>query len=105
VGTRPEACSLLASFAASLPLRMPAPIATTEMAAYLLACSEGTIGELAALLTSAATAAIQSGEESVSQGALLLADYAGPVRAPGPVRARARVTTAGSARRWPPGNR
>ena len=74
----PEACSLLASFAASLPLRRPSPIATAEMAAYLLARSEGTIGELSALLTSAATAAIQSGEESVSQGALLLADYAGP---------------------------
>lgn len=74
----PEACSLLASFAASLPLRRPSPVATAEMAAYLLARSEGTIGELSALLTSAATAAIQSGEESVSQGALLLADYAGP---------------------------
>ncbi|MGB8996240.1 MAG: hypothetical protein WCC65_13145 [Pseudonocardiaceae bacterium] len=46
-----DACSLLASFAASFPLRGPSPIATEEMAAYLLARSEGTIGELAHLLT------------------------------------------------------
>jgi hypothetical protein len=74
----PEACSLLASFAASFPLRRPSPIATTEMAAYLLARSEGTIGELAALLTEAAVAAIRSGEEAISRQTLQTADYAGP---------------------------
>jgi len=41
-----EACSLLASFATSFPLRRPSPIATEEMAAYLLTRSDGTIGEL-----------------------------------------------------------
>jgi hypothetical protein len=74
----PEACSLLASFAASFPLRRPSPIATAETAAYLLTRSEGTIGELAALLTDAATAAITSGEEMISQRTLLMAGYAGP---------------------------
>ncbi|HEX5297029.1 MAG TPA: TniB family NTP-binding protein [Streptosporangiaceae bacterium] len=74
----PEACSLLASFAASFPLRCPSPIATTEMAAYLLTRSEGTIGELAALLTQAAVAAIESGAEAINQRTLLMADYAGP---------------------------
>jgi hypothetical protein len=74
----PDACSLLASFAASLPLRRPSHIATSEMAAYLLTRSEGTIGELAALLTSAAAAAIESGEEAINQRTLLLAPYAGP---------------------------
>ena len=74
----PEACSLLASFAASFPLRRPSPIATAETAAYLLTRSEGTIGELAALLTEAAVAAITSGEETISQRALLMAGYAGP---------------------------
>jgi hypothetical protein len=74
----PEACSLLASFAASSPLRRPSPIATAETAAYLLTRSEGTIGELAALLTEAAVAAITSGEETISQRALLMAGYAGP---------------------------
>jgi hypothetical protein len=73
-----DACSLLASFAASFPLRRPSPIATTEMAAYLLARSEGTIGELAALLTEAAVAAIRSGEEAISRQTLQTADYAGP---------------------------
>jgi len=74
----PDACSLLASFAASFPLRRASHIATTEMTAYLLTRSEGTIGELAALLTDAAVAAIESGEEAISQRTLLLAPYAGP---------------------------
>jgi hypothetical protein len=71
-------CSLLASFAASFPLREASHIATTEMATYLLTRSEGTIGELARLLTDAAVAAIESGEEAINQRTLLLAPYAGP---------------------------
>ena len=39
-----ETCSLLASFAASFPLRRRSHIATPEMARYLLTRSEGTIG-------------------------------------------------------------
>lgn len=74
----PEACSLLASFAASFPLHRPSPIAATEMASYLLTRSEGTIGELARLLTDAAVAAIESGEEAINQRTLQLAPYAGP---------------------------
>lgn len=73
-----DTCSLLASFAASFPLRRPSPIATPEMASYLLTRSEGTIGELAHLLTDAAVAAIESGEEAINQRTLLLAPYAGP---------------------------
>ncbi|MEU6012003.1 TniB family NTP-binding protein [Streptomyces sp. NPDC047453] len=76
--TDADACSLLASFAAAFPLRRPSPIATTEMADYLLTRSEGTIGELAHLLTDAAVAAIESGEEAINQRTLLLAPYAGP---------------------------
>lgn len=49
-----------------------------EMAAYLLTRSEGTIGELARLLTDAAIAAIDSGEEAINQRTLLMAGYAGP---------------------------
>jgi hypothetical protein len=45
---------MLASFAASLPLRRPSSIATLDMARYLLTRSEGTIGELAHLLMAAA---------------------------------------------------
>jgi hypothetical protein len=73
-----EACSLLASFAASFPLRRPSRIATPEMASYLLTRSEGTIGELAHLLTGAAVEAIESGEEAITQRVLLLAPYTGP---------------------------
>ncbi|MFC5856831.1 TniB family NTP-binding protein [Streptomyces chlorus] len=76
--TGADACSLLASFAAAFPLRRPSPIATAEMAGYLLTRSEGTIGELAHLLTDAAVAAIESGEEAINQRTLLLAPYAGP---------------------------
>lgn len=73
-----DACSLLASFAASFPLRRPSSIATAEMAAYLLTRSEGTIGELAQLLADAAVAAIESGEEAINQQTLQRASYAGP---------------------------
>lgn len=73
-----EACSLLASFAGSFPLRRPSPIAAVEMAEYLLARREGTIGELAALFTDAAVAAIESGEEAINRCTLLMATYAGP---------------------------
>lgn len=70
--------SLLASFAASFPLRRPSDIAGTEMASYLLTRSEGTIGELSHLLMDAAIAALDSGEESINRTTLLLATYTGP---------------------------
>lgn len=73
-----ETRTLLASFAASFPLRRPSTIATSEMTTYLLTRSEGTIGELTRLLTDAAIAAVDSGEECINTKTLLLADYAGP---------------------------
>jgi hypothetical protein len=73
-----DACSLMASFAASFPLHRPSPIGTSEMTAYLLTRCEGTIGELATLLTEAATVAISTGEESINQTTLQQAAYAGP---------------------------
>jgi type II secretory pathway predicted ATPase ExeA len=73
-----DACSLLASFAASFPLQRPSTIASTEMCEYLLTRSEGTIGELASLLADAAVAAIESGEEAINRRTLLLAPYTGP---------------------------
>jgi type II secretory pathway predicted ATPase ExeA len=73
-----QACSLLASFAASFPLRRRSSIATVEMARYLLTRSEGTIGEVTHLLTDAALAAIESGEEAINQRTLLMASYVGP---------------------------
>lgn len=73
-----EARSLLASFAASFPLLSPSTIDTEDMARYLLARSEGTIGELAHLLTAAAVVAVQTGEERINHQTLTLADYIGP---------------------------
>ncbi len=71
-------CSLLASFAASFPLRRPSTIATHDMSQYLLTRTEGTIGELAHLLTAAAVAAVESGEEAINHRTLLMANYDGP---------------------------
>lgn len=73
-----EARSLLASFAAAFPLRRASAIAGEDMPRYLLSRSEGTIGELTHLLTDAAIAAIESGEEAINQRTLLLAAYVGP---------------------------
>ncbi|WP_113719772.1 TniB family NTP-binding protein [Arthrobacter dokdonensis] len=73
-----EARSLLASFAASFPLRSPSRIDGEDMARYLLARSEGTIGELARLLTAAAVVAVESGEERINRKTLTMADYIGP---------------------------
>lgn len=73
-----DSYSLLASFAAVFPLCRRSYIATPDMARYLLTRSEGTIGELAHLLTAAAVAAVESGEEAINHRTLTLADYAGP---------------------------
>ncbi len=70
--------SLLASFATTFPLRQRSLIATPNMARYLLTRSEGTIGELARLLTSAAIAAIESGQEEINTRTLSLSEYEGP---------------------------
>ncbi|WP_288782478.1 TniB family NTP-binding protein [uncultured Kocuria sp.] len=75
-----EARSLLASFAAAFPLRTRSAIDTDDMAQYLLARSEGTIGELAHLLTAAAVAAVESGIESINHRTLTMADYVGPTQ-------------------------
>ncbi|WP_426575397.1 TniB family NTP-binding protein (plasmid) [Xenorhabdus stockiae] len=73
-----DCCSLLASFAAAFPLKRQSPIATPNMARYLLTRCEGTIGELARLLMSAAIAAVEIGEEAINHRTLSMADYNGP---------------------------
>jgi hypothetical protein len=73
-----EFCSLLASFAAALPLRRRSEIATSENAKYILSRTEGTIGEIAMLLAEGAIAAINSGEECISRQTLQLAKYESP---------------------------
>jgi hypothetical protein len=61
-----ELLSLLAAFSAALPLKQASVIATEEMAKYILLRTEGTIGEIAKLLTSAALIAIDTGEEAIN---------------------------------------
>ncbi|MHA7269661.1 TniB family NTP-binding protein [Arthrobacter sp. HLT1-20] len=73
-----EMRSLLASFASSFPLRRHSDLDNEDMASYLLTRSEGTIGELASLLTEAAVAAVDSGEESINHRTLTMAEYDGP---------------------------
>ncbi len=73
-----DCCSLLASFAASLPLRRCSPITSLDMARYMLARCEGTIGELAHLLMTTAIAAVESGEEAINHRTLRMSDYIGP---------------------------
>ena len=70
--------SLLASFEAVLPLRRRSEIATTEMAKYILARTEGTIGEIAMFLAMAATEAIRSGEERMSSKVFKNTQYQSP---------------------------
>jgi hypothetical protein len=74
----PELLTLLASFAATYPLRRPSPITSPEIADYLLSRTEGTIGEMAMLLGRAAIAAIESKEEAINATTLALADYDSP---------------------------
>ena len=57
---------LLMSFEQALPLRSPSHLANQDLATALFTLSEGTIGELAKLLSAAATAAIRTGQERIT---------------------------------------
>lgn len=70
--------SLLSSFAAAFPLRRQSALGTEEMSRYVLSKSGGTIGEMTKLLSAAAIAAIESGEEAITAKTLALADYKSP---------------------------
>jgi hypothetical protein len=65
-----EYLMLLASFEKMLPLRQPSHLIDEKLAIRLLALSEGTIGELAALLTTAAVRAVQTGTERIDERGL-----------------------------------
>lgn len=74
-----ELRSLMASFAAALPLKQPSKIATASMSKYILTKTGGTIGEMARLLNAAAIEAVNSGEESINEKTLKFAEYQSPV--------------------------
>lgn len=70
---------LLASFEASLPLRNPGALAgDASLRRRVLERTGGLIGEIDALITAAARAALLAGKEAIDQAALEAADYKGP---------------------------
>lgn len=76
-----EMMLLLASFASSFPLRSTSyELHSREMARYILARTEGTIGEIAMLLMGAAIIAIESGEEAINSKTLARVDYDSPTQ-------------------------
>jgi type II secretory pathway predicted ATPase ExeA len=69
---------LLASFERTLPLRQPSSLADEKLARKLLALSEGSLGELSVLLTSAAVYAVRSGTERIDEKVLAAIDWVPP---------------------------
>ncbi len=69
---------LLASFERALPLREPSYLADEQVARKLFALSEGSLGELSVLLTSAAVYAVQSGAERIDAKVLAAIDWVMP---------------------------
>lgn len=75
-----ETATLVASFAASLPLRRPSPdLAKAGVLRMVVGRTGGTIGEILALLRAAAVSAIESGEEAITARTLAEAAYLGPI--------------------------
>ena len=73
-----EFSSLLLSFASTLPLRQPSKLDTPDLMRFILDKSEGTIGEITALLIRAEIIAIESGDEAINRKILALVDYESP---------------------------
>ena len=69
---------LLASFEATLPLRNPSELGCAALRSLILRRSEGTIGEIAALLSSAARLALANGREQLDEALIEAADYKTP---------------------------
>ncbi len=69
---------LLASFERTFPLRKPSRLANEQVARKLLALSEGSLGELSVLLTSAAVYAVHSGAERIDEKVLAAIDWVPP---------------------------
>lgn len=69
---------LLMSFERVMPLRSPSGLHESQLAAKTLAMSEGTIGELSALLNLAAMHAILGGQEQITAEVLNACGYVSP---------------------------
>jgi hypothetical protein len=77
-GLDEEFLRLLASFETLLPLREPSGLVDPALAALVLGKSEGTIGEIATLLTRAAVLAIESQKERIDAKLFEKVDYVTP---------------------------
>jgi Bacterial TniB protein len=69
---------LLVSFERALPLRTASRLADEPLARKLLALSEGSLGELSALLTAAAVYAVTSGAERIDAEVLVAIEWVPP---------------------------
>ena len=72
-----ELASFLSGYLSLVPLKRPTEISRGLME-YVLAKSEGTIGEITSLLTKASVVAIETGEEKISRNVLSLTPYHSP---------------------------
>jgi hypothetical protein len=73
-----EFARLLASFETVLPLREPSHLSTAPLYELILRRSEGTIGEIAALLASATATALLNSEERIDCAVIERSDYRPP---------------------------
>lgn len=73
-----EYLRLLASYEKILPLKMKSGITTQDIAAKILAMSEGTIGEISTIIKSCAVLAIKSQEEKITKQHLDKINYIPP---------------------------
>ena len=73
-----EFLQLLASFEKVLPLKAPSSLIQPEIANKILSMSEGTIGEIATLLSLAAENAIHSGTEKITAKVLENINWVSP---------------------------
>lgn len=73
-----EYLKLLASFERMMPLRKPSRLVENNLALKLLSMSEGTIGEIAALISQAAVKAIETGTECINSKLLDSLDWTRP---------------------------
>jgi type II secretory pathway predicted ATPase ExeA len=69
---------LLARFERTLPLRRPSRLIDARVARTLLVLSEGSLGELSALLNAAAIYAVKSGTEQINEPVLAAIDWVPP---------------------------
>lgn len=73
-----ELARLLANFETILPLGEPSQLSAKPLSEQVLRRSEGTIGEIFALLTSATTTALMQGEERITSDIIDNTDYNPP---------------------------